>query len=89
MITLTIVEQVKDKKTNTISPKRYLKMYHSIDKARKEIPAIVQEMRSAKKAKRMPQIRIDAVSYDTKSEKQLLLELGAVTTTENESADDY
>lgn len=85
MITLTIVEQVKDKATKMISPKRYMKMYHSTDKARQEIIPIVREMKIAKSQKRIPSIRIDAVSYDTKSEKTLLLELDAITSIENES----
>ena len=89
MITLTIVEQVKDKATKTISPKRYLKLYHSADKASQTIKPIVAEMRLAKRQKRIPSIRIDAVSYDTKSEKTLLLELGAITSIENESDDQY
>ena len=87
MISLTIVEQIKDKTTKLVSPKRYMKMYNSSDKASKEIRPIVAEMRLAKKQRRVPSIRIDAVSYDTKSEKTLLLELGAITSIENESED--
>lgn len=86
MITLTIVEEVKSGKA--ISYKRKIKLYHSMDKAKKEIVPIVKEMRLAKLEKRVPSIRIDAVSYDTKSEKSLLLELGAITSIENES-DEY
>ena len=87
MITLTIVEEVKSGKV--ISYKRKIKLYHSMDKAKKEIVPIVKEMRLAKLEKRVPSIRIDAVSYDTKSEKSLLLELGAITSIENESDDAY
>lgn len=83
MITLTIVEEVKSGKT--ISYKRKLKLYHSMDKARKEIVPIVKEMKVAKSQKRTPSIRIDAVSYDTKSEKMLLLETNAITSIDNES----
>lgn len=83
MITLTIVEEVKSGKV--VSYKRKIKLYHSIDKAKKDIVPIVKEMRLAKHEKRVPSIRIDAVSYDTKSEKQLLLELGAIISVENES----
>lgn len=87
MITLTIVEQTRDKTTKLVSPKRYLKMLRSMDKARQEITPIVREMKDAKRSRRVPAIRIDAVSYDTKSEKTLLLELGAITSIENESDD--
>ena len=87
MITLTIVEEVKSGKT--INYKRSMKLYHSIDKAKREIVPIVKEMKVAKNQKREPSIRIDAVSYDTKSEKTLLLELGAITSIENESDGKY
>ena len=70
MITLTIVKQVK--KGTTISFKRELKMFNSVDKARKEITPIVREMKLAKKQKRDPSIAIKAVSYDYKSEKTML-----------------
>lgn len=86
MITLTIVEEVKSGKT--IHYKRSMKLYHSMDKAKKEIVPIVKEMKLAKRDKRTPSIRIDAVSYDTKSEKSLLLELDAITSVDNES-DNY
>ena len=83
MITLTIVEQVK--KGARVETKRSIKMVHSMDKARKMIPPIVAEMKSAEKEKREPKIRIDAVSYDTKSERTMLLELNAIRSIDNES----
>lgn len=83
MITLTIVEQVK--KGARVETKRSIKMVHSMDKARKMIPPIVAEMKSAEKEKREPKIRIDAVSYDTKSERTMLLELNAIKSIDNES----
>lgn len=85
MITITIVELDKTKKVQTF--KRSHRMFHSVDKARKEIVPIVKEMKQAIKEKRPPTIKIDAVSYDTKSEKTLLLELDAITSIENESND--
>lgn len=87
MITLTIVKQVKSKKS--IQYVREIKLYHSMDKAKKEIVPIVKEMKTAKQLNTNPSIRIDAVSYDSKSEKSLLLELGAITSIENESDDGY
>lgn len=83
MITLTIVEQVK--KGSRVETKRSIKLVHSMDKARKMIPPIVAEMKSAEKEKREPKIRIDAVSYDTKSERTMLLELNAIKSIDNES----
>ena len=82
MITLTIVEEVKTGKTTAYQ--RRMKLFSSTDKARKEIVPIVKEMKVAKSQKRTPSIRIDAVSYDTKSEKNLLLELHAIESIENE-----
>ena len=87
MITLTIVEQVKSGKR--VEYKRHLKLFHSMDKARKFISPVVKEMKLAKKEKREPTIRIDGVSYDTKSEKTLLLELDAIVSVENEHDDNY
>ena len=87
MITLTIVKQVKSGKV--ISYKREILKFHSIDKARKEIIPIVREMKRAKSQKRKPTMNIDAVSYDTKSEKSLLLETDAIISIENESDDNY
>lgn len=83
MITLTIVEQVK--KGARVETKRSIKMIHSMDKARKMIPPIVAEMKSAEKEKREPKIRIDAVSYDTKSERTMLLELNSIKSIDNET----
>lgn len=87
MITLTIVEQIK--KGARVESKRYMKLYHSMDKARKDIVPIVKEMRQAKREKKEPAIRIDGVSYDTKSEKALLLELKAIASVDNEDDENY
>lgn len=87
MITLTLVEQVK--KGYRVETKRYMKLYHSMDKARKEIVPIVKEMKLAKREKRVPKIRIDGVSYDTRSERALLLELRVITSVDNEEDDNY
>lgn len=82
MITLTIVEQKATSKR--VEYKRSLKLFHSMDKARAYILPVVREMSIAKSEKREPKIRIDGVSYDTSSEKTLLLELKAIITNENE-----
>ena len=82
MITLTIVEEVKSGKV--VSYKRKMKLFSSTDKARKEIVPIVKEMKLAKSQKRTPTIRIDAVSYDNKSERSMLLELHAIESIDNE-----
>lgn len=85
MITLTIIKKSSTAKGETF--KRELKVFNSIDKAKKEIIPIVKEMKLAIHQKRTPSVKIDAVSYDTKSEKSLLLELDAITSIENESND--
>lgn len=82
MITLTIIKKVKT--GSIVTFKRELKLFRSMDKARQEIIPIVEEMQHAKAQKRAPEVRIDAVSYDTKSEKNLLLETRAITSIENE-----
>ena len=87
MITITLVEQVKSGKV--VRTKRSMKLFHSMDKARKFIAPVVKEMKLAKKEKRPPESRIDGVSYDTKSEKALLLELDAITSVDNEHDDNY
>lgn len=87
MITLTIVQKVK--KGKAIGVERLLKMYRSNDKAKKEIAPIVEEMKLAEVEKREPNIYIDAVSYDTESERTLLLEMKAIKSIDNESRGGY
>lgn len=87
MITLTIVEQVK--KNKLVSYKRSIKIFHSTDKAKKFIIPVVKEMKIAKANGTVPSVRIDGASYDSKSEKALLLELDAITSIENEHDDNY
>lgn len=77
MITLTIAELKKDGKV--LKFQRTIKIFKSKDKAEKFIVPIVEEMQQAKKQKKDPRKSIVAVSYDTNSEKKLLVELGAIT----------
>ena len=78
MITLTIIKKSK------VSQTREIVLYNSLDKARKAIIPIVKEMKDAVKEKRSPKILIDGVSYDSNSEKNLLVELGALELTGND-----
>ena len=64
---------------------REIKLYKSLDKAKKDITPVVKEMRQAEKEKRKPKTYIDAVSYDHSSERTWLLEIGAFTSIDNES----
>lgn len=82
MITLTIVEHVKTGKKNEI--KRSIQLFNSVDKAKQFIGPVVKEMQQAKKEKREAKIRIDGVSYDSNSEKTLLMEMKAITSVDNE-----
>ena len=82
MITATIRETKVVRGIAT--EKKYIKCYHSLDVARKELRPIAKEMEVARQLKREPKISIVAVSYDSKSEKNLLLEMRAIITTENE-----
>ena len=83
MITLSITKRVKKGKLETQVSE--MKLYHSMDQARKEIKEIVKEMRYAQRTQQPAKIRIDGDSYDTNSEKVMLLELGAIVSIENES----
>lgn len=86
MITATIRELEKGGKVE----KRVIKCYHSLDKARKELSPIAKEMEIARQLAREhkpykePKKTIIAVSYDRKSEKNLLLEIRAIISIENE-----
>ncbi|MBO7731241.1 MAG: hypothetical protein J6S67_01760 [Methanobrevibacter sp.] len=90
MITATIKESKKVKGVK--SEKRYMKCYHSLDKARKELTPIAKDMEVARQQVQQghpyvePPIVIIGVSYDSKSEKNLLLEIKAIITNENEEA---
>lgn len=75
MITATIEERKVVKGVSTI--KRGIRVYTSMDKARKELKPIAQEMARCERLKVQPKILIDGVSYDTDSEKRLLREIGA------------
>lgn len=67
MITLTLIESEKGKSKRTIA------VFSSADKAKESI----RKISKGKKAE------IVAVSYDTDSEKALLVELGALRTSED------
>lgn len=82
MITLTIVEHVKTGKR--VEVKRSIKLFNSVDKAKEFIGPVVKEMQKAKKEKREATIYIDGVSYDSNSEKTLLMEMKAITSVDNE-----
>lgn len=83
MITLTIVE-FKKKRTGVTDVSRRIESFKGMDQARKIIKPIVHEMQQAKHQGRKAKIFIDSVSYDTNAEKQLLLDLRAITSIENE-----
>ena len=82
MITLTIVKRsnVKGVKKETQS----LEMFKDTDKARKFILPIAKEMDVCRQTNQIPSTEIIAVSYDTDSEKSMLLATRAIITTENE-----
>ena len=82
MITATIVEKKSGKTIRT------MKVFNSSEKARQELKPIVHEMRVAKSKKIEPKIFIDGLSYDTKSEKMLLLEIGALKLEDSTIPDD-
>lgn len=81
MITLTIFEKVKV--GNRLTTQRRLAMYSSLDKLKKDIVPIIQEMNKATKEKREPNKAIVGVSYDSESERKLLVDVGALKTTED------
>lgn len=75
MITLSVIERKKQGKS--LSLVRSMKVFHSTEEARRFIRPAVREMDAAKREGREPNIKIDAVSYDTQGERTMLLELGA------------
>ena len=84
MITLTIVERTEKK--GQMSIKRGIKVFTSKDKAEKAIKPIVSEMKAARREKRDAKIYIESVSYDENSERQILLDLHAIESIDNEEA---
>lgn len=81
MITATIQERKVVKGVATI--KRNIRVYKSMDKAKKELSPIAREMREYEDKRNRGlkvsplKYEIDGVSYDTESEKKLLIEIGA------------
>ena len=82
MITATIVEKKSGKEQRT------MRVFNSGEKARQELKPIVHEMRVAKSKKVEPKTYIDGLSYDTKSEKMLLVEIGALNLENSTIPDD-
>lgn len=78
MITINVIERHQNTKTKIISETKKIYLFNSVDKARKFLSPIVAEMKSAKLNHREPLTRINGVSFDTRSEKSLLLEMGAI-----------
>lgn len=83
MITATIRTQKKVSGVKTY--KQEIKVFKSMDTAKKFLQPIATDMIICKKAKKEPAISILSVSYDLDSEKKMLLEIKAITSTENES----
>ena len=81
MITLSVTS--RKKKGKAFEESRDIKTYRSMDEARKQVRAIVREMDAAKREKRPPAMRIDAVSFDTDGERAMLVELGAFETVDD------
>ena len=75
MITATIQERKVAKGVATI--KREIKVFTSMDEAKKYLTPIAREMARCEQLNTKPKILIDGVSYDTDSEKRLLREIGA------------
>ena len=83
MITITIVKNKKTK--GKVIQEKELKIFNSLDKAKMFASPIARNMKLCKKMKQTPETEIVAVSYDTDYEKKMLLQIEAITTTENES----
>ena len=88
MITLNVVEKKVNQKTKIVSQTKKFYLFNSVDKARKFLQPIVSEMITAKKMKREPMTYIEGVSFDTKSEKTFLVEIGAVDLTPRAQEED-
>ena len=88
MITLNVIEKKINPKTKLMSQSKKFYLFNSIDKARKFLQPIVSEMKIAKRMNREPKTFIEGVSYDTKSEKTFLVEIGAVDLTPTAQEED-
>lgn len=88
MITATI--RTKKKVKGVMTQIREIKIFTKIDKARDFLTPIATEMviqkHKGESLEKLP-IVIDGVSFDTKSEKNMLLEIHAYTCNENEDED--
>ena len=78
VITINVIERHRNNKTKVITETTKIYLFKSTDKARKFLYPIVSEMKSAKQMKREPLTYINGVSFDTRSERALLLEMGAI-----------
>ena len=85
MITATI--RTRKKVKGVLTEERAIKKYHSLDQARKELTPIGRDMDVARKTNKdindLP-VAVVGVSWDTKSEKNLLLDTRVIVTSENE-----
>ena len=76
MVSINVVERITKNKITSL--KRTRKYFKSSDEVKQFVKPIVMEMKLAKREKREPKKFIDGVSYDSKSEKKLLCELGVI-----------
>lgn len=84
MITATIVTRAKKHGIYTESRKMHL--FHTMDKAKKILAPIADTQVECRKKKVTPPQEILSVSYDTDSERKLLLEIRAILSIDNEEA---
>lgn len=84
MITCTLIIEKSTKGTKLKEYKKEIRIFHSVDKARKTLTPIIAEMRKAKEENRRPKKQVYAVSYDSDYERELLLSMHAIESIDNE-----
>ena len=82
MITATIITHAKSK--TAPAEHKEMRLYRSMDKAKKELAPIAEKQLECRKRGVKPPQEILDVSYDTEAEKSLLLEMRAILSVENE-----
>ena len=86
MITATI--KSRKKVNGVLAEKREIKVFNSTEEARKYLKPIAVDMAMCQRQKKVPTTEIVGVSWDFDSEKQMLLEIKAFKSIENEAPED-
>lgn len=87
MITLTLIKRTKEKGKKV--EKKEIKIFKKLDDAKMFASPIANNMMLCRKLKQIPEQEIMAVSYDEDYERQMLINIGAIITNDNEMPTNY